>query len=223
MRKIVVFLLFISSLSVIAQSRQELRDSLKAATERLAYYPDSIDLRLQKAAYNLQLEQWTFAKEEYDYILNRYPNHLAALFYRAYTNERLYRYAFARLDYENLLLLVPAHFESRLGLALLNQKDKKYTEAMDQINLLVSQHPDSALAYAARAGMETEREMFSLAIYDYTEAIKRDPKNTDYILARADLYIRERRFSDAKKDLDRLVVLGIPKPSLKEFYKQLKR
>ncbi|MBR6945800.1 MAG: hypothetical protein IKH64_07640 [Prevotella sp.] len=223
MRKAVVFLFFITSLSVIAQSRQELRDSLKAATERLAYYPDSIDLRLQKAAYNLQLEQWNFAKEEYDYILNRYPNHLAALFYRAYTNERLYRYAFARLDYENLLLLVPAHFESRLGLALLNQKDKKYTEAMDQINLLVSQHPDSALAYAARAGMETEREMFSLAIYDYTEAIKRDPKNTEYILSRADLYIRERRFSDAKKDLDRLVALGIPKPSLKDFYKQLKR
>ena len=50
MRKAVVFLFFITSLSVIAQSRQELRDSLKAATERLAYYPDSIDLRLQKAA-----------------------------------------------------------------------------------------------------------------------------------------------------------------------------
>ncbi len=223
MRNLVVFFFLLSILTVNAQSRQELRDSLKVATDRLAYHPDSIDLRLKKASYNLQLEQWSFAKEEYDYILNRYPNNLTALFFRAYTNERLYRYAFARLDYENLLLLVPAHFESRLGLALLNQKDKKYTEAMDQVNLLVSQHPDSALAYAARAGMEVEREMLSLAIYDYTEALLREPKNTDYLLARADLYIRERRFTDAKKDLDKLVSMGIPKPSLKDYYKRLKK
>ena len=94
---------------------------------------------------------------------------------------------------------------------------------MDQINILVLQHPDSAIAYAARAGIETEREMYSLAIYDYTEALLRDPKNTDYLLSRADLYIRERQFKAARKDLDRLVSLGVPKPSLKEFYKRLKR
>ena len=223
MRRLIVFLLLSFTLSGVAQTRQELRDSLKAATDRLAYHPDSIALRLEKARYNLVLEQWGFAQEEYDYILKRYPQHLAALFFRAYTNERLYRYNFARLDYENLLTIVPAHFEARLGLALLNQKDKKYTEAMDQINILVLQHPDSAIAYAARAGIETEREMYSLAIYDYTEALLRDPKNTDYLLSRADLYIRERQFKAARKDLDRLVSLGVPKPSLKEFYKRLKR
>ena len=33
-----------------------LRDSLAAATSVLAYHPDSIDLRLKKAAWNIQLE-----------------------------------------------------------------------------------------------------------------------------------------------------------------------
>ena len=223
MRKIVVFLLLTLWLQTHSQTRQELRDSLKIATERLAYHPDSIDLRLRKAAVNMQLEQWTFAQEEYDYILQRYPYHLTALYFRAYTNERLLRYNFARLDYENLLMIVPAHFEARLGLALLNQKDKRYTEAMDQINLLVMQHPDSAIAYAARAGMETERGMYDLAIYDYSEAFLRDSANTDYIVSRADLYIRQRRYKEAKKDLDQLVRMGIPKPNLSDFYKRLKQ
>ena len=65
---------------------------------------------------------------------------------------------------------------------MLNQKDKHYTEAFDQMNLLIQQHPDSALAYAVLAGIEQERELYEPAIYDYGEAIKRDPNNTDYLL-----------------------------------------
>ena len=67
------------------------------------------------------------------------------------------RYNFARLDYQNLLVLVPGNFQAQLGLALLNEKDKHYTEAYDGINSLIEQYPDSAMAYAARGGMEKER------------------------------------------------------------------
>lgn len=205
-----------------AQSLQLLRDSLKAATEALEYHPDSIDLRLRKAAWNLQLGQWQYAQDEYDYVLRKDPANVSALYYRAFTNEKLGRLKFARLDYETLLQIVPGNFESQLGLALLNQKDKHYTEAYDQINRLVNQFPDSAIAYAARAGIEKERGMRELAEYDYAEAIRRDPSNPDYLLNHADLCITLGRMREARRDLDRIVSLGTPKAALTEFYRRLK-
>jgi hypothetical protein len=39
------------------QGGAALRDSLAHATDVLAYHPDSVDLRLKKAAWNIQLEQ----------------------------------------------------------------------------------------------------------------------------------------------------------------------
>lgn len=203
-------------------NNQPLRDSLRVAAGELARYPENIDLRLRKASWNMQLEQWQTAKDEYDRILSKQPDNLAALFFRAHANERLHRNAFARIDYEQLLMLVPSHFESRLGLALLNQKDNRPTEAMDQINLLVQQHPDSAIAYAARAGMEQERGWLELAEYDYGEAISRAPHNIDYLINRTDIYIQERKYKEARQDLARLQQLGVERKALDPLYNRLK-
>jgi tetratricopeptide (TPR) repeat protein len=199
-----------------------LRDSLHKAADALAYYPDSIDLRLRKARWNMELREWQNAKNEYDIVLNREPTNVAALYYRAYCNDRLGRYNFARLDYQNMLTIVPGNLEARLGLALLNEKDHHYTEALDGINQLVAAHPDSAVAWAARAGIEQERGMNELAEYDYGEALKRDPNNKDYLLTRADLRIKLGNYAEARRDLDLLVTLGTPKAALKEWYGKLK-
>ena len=205
---------------VDAQSYQALRDSLSAATETLSYKPDSLDLRLKKASWNVLLEQWQYARDEYDYVLRRDPNNIAALFYRAYVNEKQHRYNFARLDYESLISIIPRHFEARLGLALLNQKDNHFTEAMDQINKLVDLYPDSAVAYAARAGMELERKMYDLAEFDYSKAIEIDPSNIDYRLGRVNVRIILKRKDEAREDLDALVKKGIPRANLAEFYQK---
>lgn len=199
-----------------------LRDSLRIASEALAFHPDSIDLRLKKASWNIELGQWDYAKDEYDQVLRQQPDNVAGLYYRAFVNEKLGRYKFARLDYQNLLTLVPSNFEAQLGLALLNEKDHHLTEALDGINLLVAQHPDSAIAYAARGGMEKGRGMMELAAFDYGEAVRRDPTNTDYLINLADLQIRLRQGKAARATLRRLERLGIPRPALKEFYDRLK-
>lgn len=215
-------LLTLTTAKVQAQSREALRDSLRQAAGQLDFHPDSIDLRLRKARWNVELEEWATAKSEYDKVLGANPANIAALYYRAYCNDRLGRYNFARLDYQHLLTLVPGNFEARLGLALLNEKDHHYTEALDGINQLVAAHPDSAIVWAARAGIESERGMRELAAYDYGEALKRDPDNTDYLLARADLNIGLGNYADARRDLDRLVKLGTPKAALREWYEKLK-
>ena len=107
----------LSELSLHAQTTSALRDSLKKAVELLEYHPQDVDLRLRKAAWNLLLEQWQYAKDEYDLILKNHPDNIAGLYYRGYANQKLGRHNFARLDYENLLKIVPGHFSGLLGLA----------------------------------------------------------------------------------------------------------
>ena len=223
MRKYCFLLLLCVGLGCCAQTRQQLRDSLKNATDELSYHPDSVDLRLKKAGWNIQLEEWRKAKDEYDIILQSHPTNIAALYFRAYVNDQLKRYNFARLDYENLLSLVPGNFEGMLGLALLNQKDKHYTEAYDQINRLCNMFPDSAVVYAARAGIEMERNMLELAEYDYSEAIKRDKNNVDYLLNRAEIRIQLGKMKEAKEDLDSLLTLGFSQGELRGYYRRIRR
>lgn len=205
------------------QGGAALRDSLAHATDVLAYHPDSVDLRLKKAAWNIQLEQWNYAKDELDKVLFLNQTNIAGLFYRAFVNEKLKRYNFARLDYQNLLVLVPGNFQAQLGLALLNEKDQHLTEAYDGINSLIEQYPDSAVAYAARGGMEKERGMLDLAIYDYGEAMRLDSTCQDYVVNHADLLISLGRKSEAYDDLRRLQKMGVKSGQLQDFFARLRR
>jgi len=204
-----------------AQGADGLRDSLSKATEALAYHPDSVDLRLKKVGWNIELKQWQYAKDDLDKVLYLQPENIAGLFFRAYVNERLNRYKFARMDYENLLRLVPGNFEGRLGLALLNQKDRHYTEAMDQINLLVESYPNSDVAIAARAGIEKEREMYELAEYDYSIAHQLDPSNIDYLMNLVDVRLKLKKKDEVIAALVELHKLGVPQSGLKFYYSKV--
>lgn len=205
------------------EQSKALRDSLALATNVLAYHPDSIDLRLKKAAWNIQLEQWQYAKDDLDKVLFLNNTNIAGLYYRAFVNEKLLRYNFARLDYQNLLLLVPGNFQAQLGLALLNEKDKHYTDAYDGLNSLVEQYPDSALAYAARAGVEKEHKMMELAEYDFAKAISLDSTNVDYRINHVDILIALNRKQEAYDELDQLQRLGVKVGQMRDFYVRLRQ
>ena len=211
-----------SLLGAKAQTYNDLRDSLEVASAQLRKFPDNINLRLNKASWNMLLEQWDYAKEEYDKVLERDPKNVAALYYRAYVYEKQHKYKFARKDYETMLSIVPNNFNGQLGLALLCQKDMRSSEAMDRLNILIEQYPDSAVAYAARAGIEAERGMNEVAEYDFSEAMRLDPSNSDYILNRADIRIKMGKKKQAREDLDRAVQMGVPRPALNEMYARCK-
>ncbi len=209
-------------LVVSGQTYSEMLDSLEEAQAMVRKFPDNIDLRLKKATWNIYLEQWNYAKEEYDRVLSRDPKNVAALYYRAFVNEKLHRYKYAKKDYKTMLRIVPGNFNGLLGLALVEQKDWHYTEAMNLINRVVQLYPDSAVAYAARAGIELERGMLELAEFDFTEAMRLAPANTDYIISRADVRLRMKDKRKAREDLDLAVAKGVPRPSLSELYARCK-
>lgn len=221
-RTVSLFLLFMTMMSANAQSHQSIRDSLSEAIRLTDLYPDSVELKLKKASWNMMLKEWQRAKDEYDNVLQLDPLNAAALYFRAYANEQMRRYSFARADYEKLLQLLPQDFRARLGLALLNQKDNRTNVAYDQMNQLVTQFPDSALAYAARGGLEMAQDMMELAEYDYSRAIELEPTNTDFLINRVAIRIMLGRKKEAREDLDRMVQLGVSRANLLEYYRRVK-
>lgn len=217
-RLILSAVLLPAALSASGQGTARWRDSLDVINRQIATSVYSSDLHLRKAAVNIELGQWEYAVDEYGLVLSREPGNVAALFYRAYANTRLRRYDLARSDYESVLLRVPRNMEARLGLAHVFIKLKRSGDAMDQMNTVVEQNPDSAVAYAARAGLETELKAYDAALYDWTEAGRLDPSNKDYIISRADILIRLGKKAEARRALDGAARLGVPQGALREWY-----
>ena len=225
--KVLSLLFFLTSLTFtltsVAQTRQQWRDSLEVLSQQVRRTPNDIDLRLRKAEANINLEQWDFALAEYGDVLRLDEHNLAALYFRSYVHGQQNHYDLAKVDYETFLGLQPRHFEARLGLAHVLQKMGRKTDTLDQLNTLVEQFPDSATAYAARAAYETELKQYDIALYDWDEAIRRAPLNTGFVVSKVDILIRLYRLDEARRELNAAVRRGTPRNALKEWFDKCKK
>ncbi len=210
------------TVNLAAQSQKEWRDSLETLNKQIALSPSSVELRLKKAAVNVQLQQWEYAINEYTDILLQQPDNLTALYFRAFARNNLRRYEPARSDYESVLKLAPHNFEARLGLAYTLVLLDKQTDALEQMNRLVEQHPDSATAYAARAGLERDLKQYAPSLFDWGEAMRLDPDNADYAVSKVDVLLTLGKKSEAKAILDEQVKRGVPRGTLIGWYKRCK-
>ena len=181
----------------------------------------TIEQRFDKAADYIDDNKWQAAKDIYDNILYLSPGYQRALYFRAYTNERLYHYGLARADYDAILRKEPENYHALTGRAILNEKDSHHTEALDDANLLVEQYPDSVNAWVIRANIEEKQGLLSLAEFDYLQAYQLDNSKKEYILQAVDLQIRQKKKKEAKRNLDNLLKAGVPKNSLKHYYKKI--
>lgn len=193
--------------ATFAQTEQEWRDSLSVLNELIRQSPKSVDLRLRKAAVNIELGQWNYATDEYSRILELDGKNLSALYYRAYVHNHERRYELAKQDYEACLTIVPRNFEAQLGLAIVKRNMGQKVEAMDGFNQLIQMFPDSAIAYAARAGYEVELKQYELALYDWDEAISRQPENIEYLMSKADVLLILKRQKEANALMRRIRAL----------------
>jgi len=193
------------------------RDSLRQLNQEIALSPRSTDLRLRKAAVNIELEQWDYAIEEYGRVLDIDPDNPAACYFRAYAHNHENHLDMARRDYERFLMLTPRHFEGRLGLAMVLRKMGRRQDTTDQLNILVEQHPDSALAFAVRADYEAELRQTEMALFDWDRAITLQPTNAEFVAAKAELLLREKRNTEAWACIDEALRRGIPRLALKPW------
>jgi len=216
-RKSTLVALLLCCVSVSGQTTQEWRDSLAKLNQAIAAHPKSTDLRLKKAAVNIQLSQWEYAVEEYGNVLRIQPQNLAALYYRAYAQTTLRQYGLAKADYEAFLQIAPIHLEARLGLANVLERMGRMTDAGDELNRIVQMFPDSAVAYAARALFEGSQKHYDPALYDWTEAIRLAPANIDYVVSKVELLLQLGRKSEARQELNEAIRRGEPRYALKEW------
>lgn len=211
MRRCLLLLLttLLVTVAATAQTVQQWRDSLSVLSRQISARPQSTDLRLRKAAVNIELGQWDYAIDEYGRVLEIDDKNLSALYFRAYAYNHLRRYDMARADYERFLNIMPRHFEARLGLAMTKRNQGKQMEALDELNRLVEMYPDSSLSYAVRAGFEMEREQYELALYDWDEAISRDATNLEYKVSMYSALWALKRYDEARRLGDDLVKQGV--------------
>ena len=201
-----------------AQTPQQWRDSVKTLMEQIRLHPQNIDLRLKKAEANINLQQWDYAISEYGDVLRLDEKNLVALYFRAYCYTQQHHYDLAKVDYETFIMIDPLQLSAHLGLAHILQKMGRKADTIDQFNRCVQLFPDSASAYAARAAYETEQKLYDVALYDWDEAIRLQPKNVEYAVSKIDALLRQRRSLDARLALDELVRKGTPRAALKEWY-----
>ena len=213
-----------SQLTIQAQTtNQQWRDSLTVLNKMIDTQPWSTDLHLRKAAVNLELKQWQYAIDEYAMILQKEPHNPAALFYRAYANTHLRHFDLAKNDLNDLLIVVPNHFEARLSLAIVLQQLGRKQDALDNLNQLIQQHADSAVAYAARANLERQMKLDDAALYDWQRAEQLSPRDPTYVASHVDLLLVLERRKEARRVLDAAVKRGIPHGLLWEWYTKCKR
>ncbi len=214
-RLLSVCLLFL--LAGHAEAQTSWRDSLTVLNREIALSPRSTDLRLKKAAVNIELGQWDYAIDEYGRVLDIDPECLAALYFRAYAHTHENHLDLARRDYEHFLSIVPRHFEARLGLAMVKQKMGRRQETFDELTLLVEQHPDSALAYVARAGFEVEMKQYEAALFDWDKAIALRPDDADLVASKVDVLLTMKRNAEAAATIEEALRRGIPRSALKKW------
>ena len=201
-----------------AQTQQQWRDSLAVLNRMIAAAPQSTDLRLRKAAVNIELDQWEYAVEEYGRVLELDTKNLSALYFRAYAYNHLRRYNLALVDYEHFLRLMPRHFDAQLGLVMTKRNMGKVMETQDALNQLVEMYPDSALSYAALAAYEQEQQQYDLALYDWDEALRLHPCHVDFLLSKYAVLWALRRYDEACRLADELMTQhGISRSVLEQL------
>ncbi len=203
--------------SALAQSSSAWRDSLSVLNKAITANPQSTDLRLRKAAVNIELQQWDYAIEEYGRVLSIDANSLPALYYRAFAHNHLRHYDMARADYERFLQLLPRHFEARMGLAMTMRRQGKTRDVTDELNRLVQMFPDSAVAYAVRADFEQEQAQYDLALYDWDEALRLANGRQEYQLGKYGVLWAMRRYDEARRLGEQLLEAGVPNATLKQL------
>lgn len=223
-RGLMLALLLVATQSQLTlQAQENWRDSLTAINKQIAESQWSTELHLRKANANLQLQQWQYAIDEYGLVLRHEERNPAALFYRAYAYTHMRRFDLARNDLNDLLTIVPRHFEGRLSLAVVLQQLGRKQEALDELNQTIELHPDSAVAYAARANLERQLKQDEAALFDWQRAEELSPRDATYVVSHVDLLLILERREEARRVLDAAVRRGIPRGMLREWFDKCKR
>lgn len=211
--------MLLTNLGTVQRRRGKMLDAIESYTLALNYSPLDVAILMSRATAYMALGNDDKAYIDLCNVLDKQTDHAEALYYRAFIYTGRREYTAARADYKRLLALQPDHENGLLGLALLDQREGRLQAAELQLTALVERYPDNATYLQARANVLIERHLYDLALIDLEGAIVLQPTDAYLYVARAELYLKMKRRTAAKADLDKAVALGLPRISLGELYK----
>lgn len=212
--------LLFSNIGIIQQKQRNYEKAVESFTYALNIAPFAVPVLLNRATVYMELALTDKAYLDYCQVIDLEKNNAEALLMRAYIYVVRRDYKAARIDYNQLLRTDPSNYAGRLGLISLNQKEEKYNEALEILNLMLQEFPHDTTLLMMRAGIETDMKSFDAALLDLEEAIKIDPDSPYVYIHRGEVYLQQNKKALAKQDFERAISLGIPQSELRE---QLKR
>lgn len=212
--------LIFSNIGTIQRSTGKYDDAVESFTLALNIAPKAIPILLNRATTYMELGKTDHAYVDYCQVLDGDKTNAEALLMRAYIYIIRRDYKAARIDYDRLLEKDPTNYNARLGLVTLNQKEKKFSEAVDVISKLITEYPNDAVLFIVRAGVEVDMEHTDLALIDLEEAIRLDPKAADAFILRGEVYLSQKKKLLARQDFEKAIQLGVPQSDLRAQIQQ---
>lgn len=212
--------LLFSNLGLVQREMGSYDKAIESYSYALNLSPFAIPILLDRASLYMMMGKSDHAYLDYCQVLDKDKKNEEALLMRAYIYVTRRDYLAARIDYSTLLTTNPLHYNGRLGLVTLLQKEGKFKEAIDGINLMINSNLNDAPLYVVRADIEKEMGHADLALIDLDEAIKLDKDLVDAYLLRGTVYLNQNKKVLAKSDFEKALKLGI---SATELYQQLEK
>lgn len=220
--------LLFSNLGTIQRSQRRYEQALESYRLALNIAPMSVPILMNHATLSLELGQYDKARADYSQVIELEPHNCEALLMRAYIYMQQRDYKFARLDYDTLLKVEPQHYSARLGLATLHQRESRYGEALKVLEGMLADKGGSspytprelAVVCVARAGVELDMLNPDLALMDLDEAIRLDASQAEAYLMRGRVWLMKGKKTQAKRDLEKAVALGVPQSEVRELMRQ---
>lgn len=213
------------NLGLVDMARGRNAEAVEKLSAIIKDYPAYYVARVARAEANLQLGKAREAIEDAELVMERTEKlnidlDLArrARFVRAAARYRLRYYPEAHADLQHLLDADPQNENAQILDALTLQQMGQPKEALNRLNLIVRAHPQSVDALTARASVEYELGLNTLARADYDALIALCPDESGYYVERARALIRLEEKLAARRDLDRAIQLGVPRGMVQSLY-----
>lgn len=215
--------LLLSNLGTIQRRMGKNKDALESYTLAINKTPHSIKMLLNRASLYLEMDYLSKAYGDYCSVIDLDPENVEALQFRAYIYMRQRQYNDARNDYHTLLETEPGNRTARIGMVMANQKDKRFREALEELNRMITDYPQDASLLKARAELEVDMNSMDLALLDLENAAKMTPNDPDIYVMCGEIYLAQGKKREAYVAFEKAIELGIPRPQLQDKLKASKK
>jgi tetratricopeptide (TPR) repeat protein/pSer/pThr/pTyr-binding forkhead associated (FHA) protein len=99
----------------------------------------------------------------------------------------------------------PNNVEADLAIAEVYKRQKKYDKAITEYDEIIKDHPGEGKAYSGKADVYKSKKNYDMAIDCLKKGEDKDGRNPDINITRARLYMDKGKYSDAEKELDKVL------------------